>query len=114
MFSSNDPIPTLRWGEAEALFMKMATTSAKRRMLPLLMEGAQAGAVPDAERRDEGAGLYRSGHVGRELRADPVGLGRLGSILIVFGVAAAAAWILTAAAGAEQFAFVLQKLRYGS
>ena len=33
---------------------------------------------------------------------------------IVFGVAAAAAWILTAAAGAEQFAFVLQKLRYGS
>jgi len=76
--------------------------------------GAQAGAVPDAERRDEGAGLYRSGYVGRELRADPVGLGRLGSILIVFGVAAAAAWILTAAAGAEQFAFVLQKLRYGS
>jgi len=41
MFSSNDPIPTLRWGEAEALFMKMATTSAKRRMLPLLMEGAR-------------------------------------------------------------------------
>ena len=41
MVSSNDPIPTLRWGEAEALFMKMATTAAKRRMLPHLMEGAR-------------------------------------------------------------------------
>jgi hypothetical protein len=32
---------------------------------------------------------------------------------VVFGVAAVAAWILTALAGAEQFAFVLQKVRYG-
>gem|GEM_PF-6785691 len=32
---------------------------------------------------------------------------------MVFGVAAVVAWILTAIAGAEEFAFILQKFRYG-
>lgn len=45
MISSNDPIPTLRWCEMEAVFMKMATTEAKRRMLPHLMEGARKQAL---------------------------------------------------------------------
>lgn len=74
---------------------------------------AQTGAVHDVRRGDDGVGLHRSSDVGRQLLSIGDGTGRFGSILVVFGVAAAAAWILTALAGAEQFAFMLQHLRYG-
>lgn len=73
----------------------------------------QTGAVYDFGRRDDGAGLHRGRDAGRQLPAGHEEFGRFRSILVVFGVAAAAAWILTAAAGAERFAFVLQHLRYG-
>lgn len=73
---------------------------------------AQTGRVFDIGRSGDGARLHRSSDARRELLSDE-GLGRLRSILIVFGVAAAAVWIVTTFAGAEQFAFLLQRLRYG-
>ncbi|QTC92030.1 helix-turn-helix transcriptional regulator [Brevundimonas goettingensis] len=74
---------------------------------------AQAGALPDARRGDgrallSGDGLARSG-----LQSVLHGNELLGRILVVFGVAAAAALILLSLAGAESFAFLLQKFRYG-
>jgi DNA-binding CsgD family transcriptional regulator len=74
---------------------------------------AQAGRVSDSGRRSDGTRLHHSSHAGRELLSDHIGIGRLGSLLVVFGVAAAAVWIVTAIAGAERFAFLLQDLRYG-
>jgi DNA-binding CsgD family transcriptional regulator len=74
---------------------------------------AQAGPVPDAWRGDDRTVLHRVRDVGRQVQSFDSGHGRLGSILIVFGVAAVAVWIVTALAGAEQFAFLLQTLRYG-
>lgn len=73
----------------------------------------QAGRVSDSGRRGDGTRLHHSSHAGRELLSDNIGIGRLGSLLIVFGVAAAAVWIVTTIAGAERFAFLLQELRYG-
>lgn len=73
----------------------------------------QTSGVPYADGRDDGAGLHRRSDAGLQLLSLGAGSGRLGSLLVVFGVAAAAAWILTAAAGAQRFAFVLQHLRYG-
>lgn len=74
---------------------------------------AEAGVIHDRGGRDDGVDLHRGRDAGRKLPSFGEGSARLGSILIVFGVAAAAAWILTAVAGAEHFAFVLQRLRYG-
>ncbi|MBN9479142.1 MAG: LuxR family transcriptional regulator [Bordetella sp.] len=73
----------------------------------------QTSGLPHPDRRHDGGGLHRRGDAGRQLLSLGDGSGRLGSLLVVFGVAAAAAWILTAAAGAQRFAFVLQHLRYG-
>lgn len=74
---------------------------------------AQASPFPDAWRGDDRTVLHRVRDAGREVQSLDLGHRRLGSILIVFGVAAAAVWIVTALAGAEQFAFLLQRLRYG-
>lgn len=74
---------------------------------------AQASDLSDARRGHDRSVLYRLGHDGREVQPVDIGYRQLGSILVVFGVAAAAAWIVTALAGAEQFALLLQKLRYG-
>ena len=74
---------------------------------------AQADALPHSGRGDVGDHLHRSRDVGRALQSDLAGSGRLGSILVVFGIAAVLAWILTAIAGAEQFAMILQRFRHG-
>lgn len=80
---------------------------------------AQADALLDRWGRDVGSDLHRSRDVGRSLQSDLSGYaeffghGRLGSILLVFGLAAVLAWILTAIAGAEQFAMILQRFRHG-
>lgn len=73
----------------------------------------QADALPHSGRGDVGDHLHRGSHVGRTLQSDLAGPSRLGSILLVFGVAAVVAWILTAIAGAEQFAMILQRVKHG-
>lgn len=73
----------------------------------------QTSGLSDAGSGHDRDVLHRLGHVGRAVQPVDIGYRQLGSILVVFGVAAATAWIVTALAGAEQFAFLLQKLRYG-
>jgi DNA-binding CsgD family transcriptional regulator len=80
---------------------------------PLDGGGSQTSSLHDGWGDNDGARLHRSRDARRHLQSEVAGYGRLGSIIVVFGVAAVAAWILTAIAGAEQFAFVLQKVRYG-
>lgn len=74
---------------------------------------AQADALPNSWRGNVGDRLHWSRDVGRAFQSDLAGPGRLGSILVVFGIAAVTAWILTAIAGAEQFAMILQRFRHG-
>lgn len=75
---------------------------------------AQAIAVHDIGWGDDRADVHRIRDARHRLQALDERTGRLGTLLVVLGVAAAAAWILTAVAGAEQFAFLLQHLRYSN
>lgn len=74
---------------------------------------AQTVPVPDAGRGAGGTVL--PGFSAAGLRVQAVGFGHehLGRIVFVFGIAAVAVLIVTGLAGAERFAFLLQKLRYG-
>lgn len=74
---------------------------------------AQTGAVPDTGGYPVGSLLPGRGLAGFQLPAVGLGPEHLQRIILVFGIAAVAVLIVTGIAGAERFAFLLQKLRYG-
>lgn len=72
----------------------------------------QAGAFHDAFGGHDRTVLHSVRNAGRAVHAGSAGHADAARLLVILGIAAGLVWLLTAIAGAEQFAFLLQRLRY--